>query len=1187
MNKADWRLAVLAAGLFLPSATQAQILPRSAPIEGTVVSTREGETGILSPGERSRRIVARQDIKAGDILQTNARGALAIVFTDRTQVRLARNSSLRVKTINRGAPSALQLDRGRAWGRTPRRGSSLSVETPAATAGIRGTEWSVSVSEGRTILEVYEGEVEFFNEAGSLVIGSGEAASARPGEAPARIALVNRAGREQMLYFLRLEDGLDAFATEQIPGLDAVRQGDWDAALEAFSARSGNARSQAIAAYGQFLAETRLGRNPPLPGLDEDEPASFAVQAYLASYLGELDKAQTVAERGLALHPDARDIQEALARVALLRGNGELAERAVSAMLNADPQHAAALALRAEIFSNYAGKPYAALEMVDAALTIAPEDPRILAAASTIQLERGAGRKALASINQAIALDPNNPIYHAQRGAVLLGLGQVTQARPSLDRALELDPSLSILRTGLSEYHLLRGDKGLALEAGLAASADNPAYSAALLQLAEVNFQLGETEVAIQQLDAADRIDPASPFTPLARTAIALHRFDADGAIEGASEALNRFSARGGDYANLSENRATGSLVSQAFRFLGMEGWGRYYADRVFDSFTPSAYFDQALNQTPGPFVIRDADGSFDTSNAEDLDQLSSFLQGLALDPLGVANSERELAFDNGAFIEPEMMIAVFDENQRLRRTMAAEFDGIFNGPVPIGIGLTASFVDEQDARRRPDITFDARRQGGAAFEIEGFVGIEAGAFDHIVISGAYENAKDRAIGTGFTPLFQPFVEDRELLAEDTRFVFGLWSHEFGQRSRSTLAFGTGTIDELTETFRPEDPGQLSPPGLPDFSEFNAFDFTFASASYAHSIGFVDLRAGVEYADLNSDSVAFFFNQDAPSTRDPDVPRFLVETQELRFFADARARIGEKLLVQGHLAYLDLYADAQTQGQFVPEARSRIDFVNWRLAAAFEPRPGQWLRIAGERQTENLFPFTFAPINTLGLKGNVAPQLPNARSTSWIARWDAQWSRRFFTSVEYQDQRHGFVEYTIPDISVDIGGNPVDVNRLSVQANYWLGSNIGFSASYAYTDSAIRGVFSSGQTAVQTGFGCSTLGGFPDTGCVYEQGQTLPFVPQHIAQASIVWTLPDPLRLRGRLSATHIGGQIDDINIALPDANTVDLTVDWEPFGRRVVLGLAILNLLDAEYVSATAIEAPRRTIIGSVGFRF
>lgn len=111
MKKADWRLAVLVAGLFLPSATQAQILPCSPPIEGTVVSAREGKTGTLSPGERSRRIVARQDTKAGDILQTNARGALAIVFPDRTQVRLARNPSLAMQLT----PPAVLKDSARNW----------------------------------------------------------------------------------------------------------------------------------------------------------------------------------------------------------------------------------------------------------------------------------------------------------------------------------------------------------------------------------------------------------------------------------------------------------------------------------------------------------------------------------------------------------------------------------------------------------------------------------------------------------------------------------------------------------------------------------------------------------------------------------------------------------------------------------------------------------------------------------------------------------------------------------------------------------------------------------------------------------------------------------------------------------------------------------------------------------------
>ncbi|MDY7096930.1 MAG: FecR domain-containing protein [Pseudomonadota bacterium] len=1179
-------LAVLGAG-----SAAAQPVKRSAPVSGKVVSKRGGETAALVPARTQKPLAVRQDLKAGDVIRTNAKGALSIVFADRTQIRLARNSVLRVKAVVRGSPSSLRLERGKAWGRTPRkgRGSSggLSVETPAATAGIRGTEWALSVEGERTTLEVFEGEVELTNDFGSLSVAGGEAASARLGQAPVRIALVNRDGREQMLYFSRLEDGIDLFPDLDPAAKTALREGEWDRAIGRLDTGSATPREAEVKQFARFLAEVRLGRDPELPPLNESEAASFAVRGQILSYLSESADAQAVVDRGLKSFPDARELHELKVRIALLKGDGDTAQAAVDTALSRFAGDATFLSLRAEIAANYSGAPYAALKDAEAAVLRDPESPRILASAAAIQLERGAGREALASIDKAIAGDPQNAAYHAQRATILMELGQVEEAKPSLDRALQIDPSLSILRASLAEYHLLKGDLAAALDDALAASAENPAYARAMLQLAQINFRLGESAAAVQQLDAADRLDPASPYTPLARTAVALNRFDADGAIEGAGEALRRYRARGGDYANLSENRATGSLVSQAFRFLGMEGWGRYYADRVFDSFTPSSYFDQALNQTPGPFVIRDADGSFDTSNAEDLDQLSSFLQGLALDPLSVANPERELLFDNGAFVEPELRVSLLEESQRGRRQIDGEFDAIFTGAVPVGIGLTASFTDESDERGRPDIDFFTSRDGGQDIEVEGFVGLDAGAFDQLVISGAYNDAETRASSNQFAVTPDQASEPRELVEDENRFLFGLWSHEFGQRSRSTLAFGTGRLGSVRELF--DDDTRLGAT-LPDRIFYNAIDFNFASASYAHSIGFVDLRAGGEYADILSDQRDFPFDADRPETRDTtEVPNLELDIIEWRAFGDIRARIGDDLLVQAHAAYLDISAQSQVEGGFDPGSSS-TGFFDWRLAAAYEPVAGQWIRLAAERDTEGLFAFTFAPINTLGLKGNVAPRSTSTRSRSLIARWDAQWSKRFFTSVEYQDQRHDVLDYEIPDLTVDVGGGPVDVDRATVQANYWAGDNLGLRASYSYTDSSLRGLFASGLTSSQAlggGFGCASPEIDPFLGCEYSPGQQLPFVPEHIAQVGAVWTLSEPVRLRAELSANYVGGQIDDINSPIEDYVTVDLRLRWEPWDRRAVFDLAALNLLDESYENAALVPAPGFTLIASAGFRF
>src|SRR6188768_3382727 len=137
-------LAMLLGGAALaPAALNAEPVARTAPVAGSIIRTRSGETAVLVPSPAVRRAEVLQQLKAGDVLRTGP-GALALVFADQTQVRLGPNSVLVVREVRAGQPSTLELQRGRAWGRSPSGKTRLSVETPSATAAIRGTEWAIA-----------------------------------------------------------------------------------------------------------------------------------------------------------------------------------------------------------------------------------------------------------------------------------------------------------------------------------------------------------------------------------------------------------------------------------------------------------------------------------------------------------------------------------------------------------------------------------------------------------------------------------------------------------------------------------------------------------------------------------------------------------------------------------------------------------------------------------------------------------------------------------------------------------------------------------------------------------------------------------------------------------------------------------------------------------------------------------
>ncbi|MFN3990096.1 MAG: FecR domain-containing protein [Erythrobacter sp.] len=1147
-------VAVLAASLAAMPAW-AQRMQRPAPAAGTISAARGGEEATLVPERSWRRVVASQDLKAGDVLRTNANGTLAIVFADRTQIRLGRNSVLVVKAVAAAAPSALELQSGRLWGRSPRARSNLRIETPSATAAIRGTEWAIEATGESTALAVYEGSVDFFNDFGRLEVGGGSAASARLGQAPTRTILTDPVGRSQMLFFLRPRDGIEILRgqspalAEYIAGLDAG------------------------------------GIPPPEPPINRDDPGSYVLAGFLAAYRGDLEEAQRIAEAGLAVHPRALALHELRARVAMLRGDPAMVRAATAAALAIDPADPAALAISAELAAQFDGQPLVARELAQRAVAADPARIGSLQVLADILAEREADGEALAALDRALALDPDNAALEARRASVLLRQDRFPAAAAALARAEALDPSLAVVRAARADYLVRSGKLAAAEEFARAATAENPAYARALVQLAEIAARKGNIAEAEQQLDAADRLDPEEPRTALARTAIALNRFAADAAIAGARQALQRFQARGGIYTNLSENRAAGSFVSQAFRFLDLEGWGRYYADRVFDSFTPSSYFDQALNQTPGPFVIRDAQGRFNPLDSADLDRTSSFLQGLSLDPLGVANSEWRIQFSNERFLEPRLTLRALDERQLRNHAIAASLDGLVTGAVPFAFGVEAEASFPRDGRPRIDVGPDGRGGQGDTQRIEGFFGLAPSAADHIAVTARWRRENIPAFGA----LRDGQVAQVEDLSVGERFVFGLWSHELAARNRITLAGGLLRKDQriLSRNIDPQPlPPDFPAARFPDLINIVEQAIRFASLTYASSLDQqdrLDLRAGVEFADFSHRSTLGRVDFDAPRNQDPAEAEVPSDLYELRSHLDLRYAGIADLILQGQVEVVyirDRLANVAPTLTGVDDTR-----LNARLGAAWEPVTGHWLRGAILHDSGQLFPFSLKPVNVIGLKGNAAPVELVSPSTSVIGRWDAQWTRDLFTSIEYQHQHFRSLAYETPDIRIRIGGGPVSLQRLALEANWLPGHNVGIRLAYAFTQSRILGFFATGDNAFFVpGSGCS-LG--PDDPCQFQRGDAVPFVPRHNAVASLTWSMPAPVRLRANLSATHLAGQSSDIRTPLADYTLVDARLEWEPFGRRMAIRAGMLNLLDARYETVRGFPAPRRTLTAELTLRF
>jgi tetratricopeptide (TPR) repeat protein len=90
--------------------------------------------------------------------------------------------------------------------------------------------------------------------------------------------------------------------------------------------------------------------------------------------------------------------------------------------------------------------PSSALQILEEAKRIAPDDPAIASELGRVYLLSGAPEKALTEFGRALALSPNNPNALTNRGVALLMMHQEAAARLDFTRALGLNPCLAEAR---------------------------------------------------------------------------------------------------------------------------------------------------------------------------------------------------------------------------------------------------------------------------------------------------------------------------------------------------------------------------------------------------------------------------------------------------------------------------------------------------------------------------------------------------------------------------------------------------------------------------------------------------------------------------------------------------------------------------------------------------------------------
>lgn len=188
--------AVLLVGVLGIFIFLAVLMVQSLVIVQRIASVSEAVGDVLvkaATDEEFRPLGESTHVLAGYTVRTGANSGVTLNWVDGSRVRLGPETSIRVRKCNfntttKQRTSLFDLDVGRIWVRVLSAfggKTKFEVRTPTATAGVRGTVFSVAVDDtGQTEVAVYEGSVAVEADGGSTTVASGQQAVVTSGAAP-------------------------------------------------------------------------------------------------------------------------------------------------------------------------------------------------------------------------------------------------------------------------------------------------------------------------------------------------------------------------------------------------------------------------------------------------------------------------------------------------------------------------------------------------------------------------------------------------------------------------------------------------------------------------------------------------------------------------------------------------------------------------------------------------------------------------------------------------------------------------------------------------------------------------------------------------------------------------------------------------------------------------------------------
>ncbi|MCB9030424.1 MAG: FecR domain-containing protein [Deltaproteobacteria bacterium] len=646
--------------------------------QAKVVSSRtEAKISILSKSSEAK---AGDAVNKGSRLATDEHGRMSVLLPNHMLLKVAEKTQFTYNGFSAGEVSG-DLKRGRVWLRGQKQKTPFQINTPSATAAIRGTEWYMEVTEdGTTTVGVIDGAVLVSNDLGQVELQSRELAKVEPGKPPVK------------LKYLTPENAVNW--TLNYFGL-------WD---KKDLARAGNQGSSIKKAIDSYYANDLKKAYDDVSALSESA-ASLSINGFLNLVSGRDALAKEMFQKA-AKKDSAWALPIAhLSLIALVENDRKAARDYADQALNLEPNSSVAL-----IASAFAWKANLKLEKAnDAALKAVKSSPNFeeaLVVAARIALEMNNLKESsdlLSKIDKSSnVLDQKETL----QGYLDLRAEKQGSAIEHFQKALELNPDSGDALIGLGIALFKDNKTDEAIEAILEATIVDPQISSYQSYLAKAYFELGREGDVMKTLNRAKRLDPKDP-TPYLYEALYYHaQYQPGKAFYSLQEARSRNNNRAvfrSQYLLDQDKSILTSNVAQVFNEIGFDQSATQEAARALEydptnsaahrrqffalQFDPRGYSQAASSERLLNNLFTPPTRSGVVLDEDALSPFSSIYDSAGVDPIAIGNYQ--YLKQNGSYTD----------NFSLGAILAAQLDA----PVAFAITAVPSYADSES-----DLSFNS-----------------------------------------------------------------------------------------------------------------------------------------------------------------------------------------------------------------------------------------------------------------------------------------------------------------------------------------------------------------------------------------------------------------------------------------------------------------------------------------------